>query len=305
MNRLHFKAVVLVFLFVVAIKSNGQELVSENHFGFNYLGENAAYAGSRNNLSVVTNYRYQKVKSLQSPKSSQFNAHMPIKESGIGIGVSYYGYQHWVVQKDRFVISGSKSLDITESTKLSLGLNIGMIKSQISNEDRVFSDYVDPLNNYNFYNIKPTIGFGFLLQKQKSMYGISIPNVLSSGPIILLDEDQSNLSGRNTQIIFLTSNAFSVGDNFIQLNTRLITGVGNVGKKINVSTLYHLKDKAWAGIQVKNSWWLGMMTGVTVLKNLDIGYTYEILQGDLEANSHEIFMRFELDKKERFNSLLF
>src|SRR5665648_1188501 len=83
MNRF----ILCIFVISLPLQMLGQLFPQSNHYEYNALDINPAFAGCRDALSATISYRNQWVGFKGSPKSAMLSVHTPVLNDRIGLGL--------------------------------------------------------------------------------------------------------------------------------------------------------------------------------------------------------------------------
>lgn len=169
-------------------------------FAFNKLPINPGYTGAKDVLSIRAIYRHQWVNLPGNPQTVNVNIHSPLKYENVALGLSIINDRLGVTNMTHINTSFAYRIPFKNDTKLSFGINAGMMifNSKITELDAI--DTGDPLLQQNLKGVRPNIGAGVYYYGSKFYVGLSIPNMV---PVSLFDK-KDNISG-NVRLQQLTS----------------------------------------------------------------------------------------------------
>src|SRR5581483_6360523 len=82
------KIKIALVLLALCFSAAAQQEIQNSFYMFNSSVLNPAYAGSRDALSVVADYRNQWTGWKGAPQTSNFIAHTPLMNESIGVGIN-------------------------------------------------------------------------------------------------------------------------------------------------------------------------------------------------------------------------
>ncbi|AXO79091.1 type IX secretion system membrane protein PorP/SprF [Olleya aquimaris] len=282
-----------------------QQLPQFSQYMFNTISINPAYAGSRETISIVGLHRSQWVGLAGAPTTSTISAHAPLKNEKVGLGLSVIndelGYENFVYAYGDF----SYTIQVSEKTKLALGLKAGFTHYNLDQEGFLDDPTVsiDPFFS-NFTNRwNPNIGVGAYLHQNKWYVGLSAPRILNT------DYNESDLDPEIDYIAiervgyyFTAGYVLDLNDN-LKLKPSTLVKVTN-GAPISFDLSAHLlfDETFWLGGSYRynsDTSTLGALADFQVSPQLRIGYAYEHYISDLRpytGGTHEILLMFEVFK---------
>ena len=295
----------MALLAIVSLTANAQQDSQYTQYMYNTININPAYAGSRGSMSIFGLHREQWVGLEGAPKTNAFSINTPIKNSKLGLGVSFVNDELGVMKDNTFSVDLSYTIDLdNRDNKLSFG-----IKGSANLLDVKFSDLniYNPGDPYFQHDIQsqfsPNVGAGIYYHNQKAYVGLSVPNFLQTDRY-----DDNTYSSMQTKMHY-----YLMGGYVFDLNPELqfkpavllkavmgsplqadLTANFLIHRKLTLGAAYRL-DAAWSAL-----------AGFQITDGLMIGYAYD---GDTtrlaryNSGSHEIFLRFELfNRFKRVNS---
>jgi len=291
MNR--FILSILAVLFPLQLL--GQLFPLSDHYVYDALAINPAFAGCHDALSATISYRNQWVGFKDSPKSNMLSVHAPFDNDRIGLGLLIEKNSIGIFKETSFIGNYAYRMELRDG-KLALGLGFGLSVYNIAWNELVATDANDALlMNTPTSAVLPDFSLGTYYYTKKYFIGISIPMFLS--------HELSQSSGK-----YKTSNKFS-GYNYF------FTGGYEVGISPQVKLLpsllikYHpgntiqidynaqlsLKDRIWVGIGYRNRNMLVGMLQCQLNYQIRMAYSYDLEFGSIGKytnGSHEIVLNY-------------
>lgn len=275
------------------------------NYMYNTINVNPAYAGSRGSMSIFGLHREQWVGLEGAPKTNTFSINTPIKNSKLGLGISFVNDQIGVMKDNTLSVDLSYTIDLDHNdNKLSFG-----IKGSMNLLDVRYSD----LNIYNNNDLKfkqdisgqftPNIGAGVYFHNQKSYLGLSVPHFL-----------QTERYNDNVYATMQTRmNFYLIGGHVFDLNPNLkfkpaflLKAVEGAPLQADVTANFLFSEKFTLGVAYRWDAAWSALAGFQITDGLMIGYSYDgetTKLANYNSGSHEIFLRFELfNKYKRINS---
>jgi len=289
----------LVIAFVVLLAYSSTSFAQQDpqytQYMYNQAVINPAYAGSKENLSIVALYRDQWSGFDGAPKTFTLSGHSPIGER-TGLGLSVISDQHGPVKENNIYADFSYKFNVSETTKLALGIKGGVTLHDIAlNSGTTTAIPGDPLFANDVSSATPNAGIGAFLYSEKYYVGLSMPNMLKS---VHLDENGKKY-GSDIQHYFLTAGyVFQITDNTKFKPSFLVKSSFDAPVSFDVNANFLFFDKFEIGASYRNEDSVSGLVGFAFSDSIRIGYAYDHVLTDISeaaAASHEVFLQFDLN----------
>lgn len=290
------KAKIAVCFALLSGALSAQQEVQNSLYMFNGSILNPAYAGSRDALSVVADYRNQWSGWKGAPVTSSFIMHTPLMRESIGVGINAVNDQ--IGPTKRTAVYGDFAYRIRlnkANDRLCFGIRAGadIIRNNLSSLQ--VNDANDPLvvNNLNFSTNAFNTGAGIYWYGKRHFLGLTapkvIPNKLSTDPNF----------AKSTQVIHY----YLIGGYVFKLNSLwdlkpgfAVKYTANAPISIdgNLSILFN--EKIWFGVMYRHNAAAGANIVYNVTKQLRIGYAYDYSLTNMRnysPSTHEIMLGFD------------
>ena len=282
----------------MSLVSYSQQDAQYTQYMYNTINVNPAYAGSRGVLSVFGLHRTQWVGLDGAPTTNAFSINSPINNSNLGIGLSFVNDRIGPTVENTISADLSYTIKTSESYKLSFGIkgtanlfNLDVNKLKIQNQG-------DPLLQNLNNNFSPNVGAGVYFHSDKSYLGLSIPNFFQTKRY-----DDNDIAVYKERM-----NLYLIGGYVFDLSSDLKFKPAFLGKvvegaplQLDLSGNFLINEKFVLGAAWRWSAAVSAMAGFQVSDGLYIGYGYDMETTKLanyNSGSHEIFLRFELFKRQ-------
>ena len=291
MNR--FILSILAVLFPLQLL--GQLFPLSDHYVYNALAINPAFAGCHDALSATISYRDQWVGFKDAPKSNMLSVHNPVYNDRIGLGLLIEKSSIGIYKETNFIGNYAYRMELRDG-KLALGLGFGVTIFNIAWNELVATDADDvQLMNTPTSAFLPTFSLGTYYYTKKYFIGFSMPLFLSYE----IDKGTgkykigNNFSGCN----YFFTGGYEVG---ISPNVKLLPSLlikyhpGNI-LQIDYNAQINLKDRLWMGIGYRNRDMLVGMLQFQLNYQLRMAYSYDYDLGSIgryEDGSHEIILNY-------------
>lgn len=287
----------LMFLAGAIVKVNAQQQSEYSRYMYNVLSINPAYAGSRDALSAIGSYRAQWVGLDGAPRTGAFSVNSPLQDERLGLGFSVESDKIGPQSKTDLGVDFSYHIPVFETYRLFFGLKASAALLDVDYSRLGIYDPDDPayqLNNENYFS--PNIGAGVYLQSEKAYVGLSVPYMLKT----------NRYDYSITSVVVEKMHAYLIGGYVFDLSYDLkfkpaaaIKIMEESPLLVDLSANFLYDEKFSMGLSYRWDASVSGMAGFQVQPGLMIGYVYDFdtrKLGNFGSGSHEIFMRFELDK---------
>lgn len=296
--------IVLAFNLLTFIQVNAQQDPQYTHYMYNTMSVNPAYAGQRDVLNITGLYRTQWVGIDGAPKTQTLGVHSPLRNERIGLGLSIINDALGPARETYVNANFSYTLPIDSDNidkKLSFGISGGFhlletdwSKGRYQNPDIAFNE------NVNLFS--PTIGLGLYMHSSNWYIGLSAPNLLTTEHY---DDFQESLATERIHLYLIGGFVFNLSDSVKFKPALLAKGVEGAPIAVDVSANFLFNDKFTLGAAYRRNAAISALLGFQISQDLMIGYAYDHDTTELsnyDFGSHEIFLRFEIAKKQRLKT---
>jgi type IX secretion system PorP/SprF family membrane protein len=273
----------------------GQLFPLSDHYLYDALSINPAFAGCHDALSATISYRNQWVGFNDAPKSQMLSVHAPIDKNRIGLGL--------IIEKNNIGIYKETSImgnyafrrNLFEG-KLSLGLGFGITVNNTAWNELETNDADDAqLINNSTSSVLPTFSIGTYYYTKKYYIGISLPMFLSRE----LDKNTGEYKIKNdfsAYNYFINGGyAFSLSPRIKFLPSLLIKYHPNSTLQIDYNTQFSYNNLVSIGIGYRNK---DILTGILQCNlnyQFKIAYSYNYNVGNIRNyinDSQEIGLNY-------------
>jgi type IX secretion system PorP/SprF family membrane protein len=291
MNR--FILTILAVLFPLHLL--GQMFPLSDHYVYDALAINPAFAGCHDALSATISYRNQWVGFKDAPKSEILSVHTPVYNDRIGLGLLVERNSIGIFKETSLIGNYAYRMELRDG-KLSLGLGFGVTLSNIAWNELVAADANDiQLMNNRASAVLPAFSLGTYYYTKKYFIGISMPLFLS------YEIDKSTgkykignpFSGSN--YFFTGGYEVGIGHNVKLLPSLLIKYHPNIAVQVDYNAQINFKDKFWIGFGYRNRDMLVGLLQCQLNDQLRMAYSYDFDLGRVGKyinGSHEILLNY-------------
>ncbi len=300
-----------------------QQEVLTTQWAYNKLTVNPGYTGGKDIFSARILHRQQWVGIDGRPIATVLNAHSPLLNDRIGVGISYVHDKLGVVNTNILMGSYAYRLPFKNRTKLGIGINAGFSAFKIKTNELEGTHANDPyLQAGDVKKINVKVGTGVYYYGKQFYVGASTPNVIPNNLYKESDISDENLDGSSDEdvhIYLMAGYAFeSKNKNVVIKPQAMFRMVAAKDSKapwqmdFNVSSV--LFDRVILGstfrttiankndIDLENISSVDLMLGVYITKQWFMSYAYDFTLGslkDYDSGSHEIMLGFDMNFKKK------
>lgn len=287
----------LLLVFVDCVKAQQDPLLT--HFIFNKMGFNPGSTGLDEGFSATTIYRNQWDRVTGAPNSAILNLEGNVNRfipGGVGLNLFHdiIGFN----KQNNLMLNYSYPLSIGQDV-LGVGIGLGMVNFNVD-PDWVTKDANDKsLNTSKFSVTGLDVNFGLYYKSMQGFYvGLSATHLNSK------DLSKSVTTGtiKTTEQYQLHRHIYLMGG----YTTKNI-GIGNVDIQmllkndflkhisVDLNARYMISKLGYVGVTYRTSDAVALMLGFNPMKNLNVGYSYDLTLSKLtnySKGSHEILIKY-------------
>lgn len=290
----------ILFLCAFPLHFYGQLFAISDHYAYNSLAINPAFAGSQGALSTTLTHRRFLSGFEGSPTGMSLSMHAPIDNERVGLGFLILNDKIGISKETSFIGNYAFRMELGYGN-LAFGLGFSLTVKNSAWDDLAANDTDDVLLGYNSSTgIIPDFSFGTYYSTKEYFIGIS-------APLFLSHEYEPRNDAYKIRPNFSESNIFAVAGYYFQLDGDIKISPSVLVKyhqasatQIDISTQVILKDKVWLGISYRSKRVLVSMVQYQINDQLRVAYSYDFLIGhDLQYmfNSQEIMLHYLLNYK--------
>lgn len=298
----------IIFSFFAIATFYAQQDAQYTNYMYNTMNINPAYAGSRGTMSVFGLHRTQWVGLDGAPTTNTFAIHSPIRESNVGVGLSFINDVIGPAEESTISADFSYTINTSDTYKLAFGLratahllNVDFSRLNIYNQG-------DALAQYNIDNrFSPNFGAGAYWYSENTYLGVSIPNMLETQHF-----DKTQVAYSATSLPYERMHYHIIGGKVfdiypdIQFKPAFLAKiVEGAPLQLDLSANFMFQEKFTLGAAYRWDAAMSALAGFQVNDNWFIGYAYDAEVTKLanyNSGSHELFLRYEFSRKKQVAS---
>jgi type IX secretion system PorP/SprF family membrane protein len=291
-----------VFTSLLSLETSAQQDAQYTQYMYNTMVINPAYAGQRETLSITSLYRTQWVGVTGAPETLTLGIHSPLRNERIGLGLSVVNDKVGPSQETYVNGNFSYTLPLDRyDKKLSFGLNTGFHLLETDWSKGIFQN-PDAAFNQNVNLFSPIVGAGAYLHSRKWYVGFSVPNFINTDHY---DDYQESLATERLHYYLIGGYVFDLSETTKLKPAFLLKGTSGAPAIADISANFLFNEKFTIGMGWRWNDSVSLLAGFQISNSLYIGYAYDKTTTGLKnynEGSHEIMLRFELQKVERLLS---
>ena len=284
---------------------NAQQDAMYTHYMNNTLVVNPGYAGNRDAMTVTALHRSQWVDFKGAPITQTLTLHTPLKNKHIGVGFSVLNDKIGPINNTSVYVDFAYIMQITEKSKLALGLSAGMNILQAS----LTGLQLDQQNDIAFQNninnhVTPNFGFGAYYYRERFYAGISVPNLLQNSYSVTAEPGATLIGKEQRHYFFIAGTMIPLADNLAFKPTTYIKVTPAAPVEADLTASFIIMKKLLGGAMFRTGDAFGGLVGLDLTSQFHIGYSYDWSYGlktfKYNQGSHEIVLRYDFiffDKK--------
>lgn len=283
-----------MLLLLVSFSTYAQQDAQYTQYMYNTINVNPAYAGSRGVMSIFGMHRTQWVGLDGAPVTNAFSMNTPIRESNLGLGLSFVNDRIGPTNENTFSADVSYTVNTSDRFKLSFGVKgtLNMFDLDINKLNP--ADQNDPqLQGFN-NEFSPNVGAGVYFHSDKTYFGFSIPNFFETKRY---DDNSIAVTKERMTYYFIGGHVFDLSPD-IQFKPAFLTkAIEGAPLQLDVSANFLFNERFVLGVAWRWDAAMSALAGFQVSDQIFIGYAYDMETTRLanyNSGSHEIFLRFEL-----------
>jgi len=271
---------------------------------FNEFAYNPALAGAKDYYEAQVNNRYQFVGIENAPVTATITLNGRLQAHPMGWGGMIYNDSQGAFTKFGVYGAYAYHLKLGRYSKLSMGLNVGVIKYSIDMTKIKFLEEEQNLNESMYRSIRPDATFGLYYDARHYFVGASLDQLFNNQ----IDISADTIATDNTLNRFKSHLNIMAGCNY-NLAKNVDFRASVVARKVyaapwqfEVSARVMYYNTIWAGASFRTQDAVALFAGYTYRKMISFGYSYDITYSKLKAGSrgaHEIFLSVAFDSKSK------
>lgn len=293
------KYISLFALILLGTSVSAQQIQQFTQYQWVGLSYNPAFAGTDTYFNAYATHRTQWTGITDAPRTYQLGLHAPSKSGKMGFGGHITTDVAGPTKRFGFQGVYAYHLQVSESSKLSLGASFGLTQFTIDGSQITLRESSDSaLDGSTQSELKPDASFGVLWYSDKFKVGASAMQILNNN----LDLFPGDGDGKMAVHYYLTgSYLFNISETIDIEPSTLIKYVKPVPAQFDLSARVIYKSNLWIGGSYRSSDAIAIFAGYNILDYLTLGYSYDFATSDIQTytnGTHEILIQLRFGKKQ-------
>jgi type IX secretion system PorP/SprF family membrane protein len=264
---------------------------------YNIGSFNPAYVGTVETPDISGLYRAQWIDIPGAPRTIRFGVNIPLANEKNGLGFNAISDQLGPTTQTYVDLAYSFQLNVSESTKLSFGIDAGGSFLNVDFSKGTFENPGEPiLDREIIKKFYPTVGAGLFLYDENWYLGTSVPNFLTDG---IYNDDVATIVEDKLQFNFIGGYVFDLSDGLKFKPAFLVNYIAGAPVTINGSANFLINDLFTLGASYRSNNAVSGLAGFQISESTFVGYSYDYNTNGLGAynsGSHEVILKFYLGK---------
>jgi len=293
------KKLFTVLTILLATSAFAQQDPLFSQYMFNKLAVNPGYAGSREVLTFDALYRNQWVNIPGAPKNISASLQSPLPNPHLAVGLNLLNDNIGPMIYNSAMATFAYRIMLPKG-KLSFGLQAGVKYSGLDLNVLNALDENDPLLVYQIKNkFLPDANFGVYYYTDNYYVGLSSHQLLQNQTVLVKDTaGKAQFERLLTHFYGMAGVAIPIGDNVVFRPSLMAKYVKNVPPQLDLNASFLFAETLWLGVSYRTEKAVSLMTEISVMQNLRIGYSYDIWLNELKVynkGSHEIRLSYDFN----------
>ncbi len=291
---------ILMFFHYGNVVAQNSETIS--HTLYTQFFINPAYAGIDNALSVDLFAQRQWSGIEGAPQKYILGLHSPINNTQMSLGGTMQLFKTGVSSVYQGSLAYSYLLKLNESVLLSLGINGSIYGGQTGFEKLNLNQYNDPNFSSSYsYSMQFNSGVGAFLYSRNYYIGVSVPYLMK----VKKDAELNFFDGAGIYRSFIVSGGYSLkASDLISIKPKGIYNHYNSYSPVwMLGTMVDYDQIISLGFAYQNLGWGVFSCNVSILKNLQIRYSYgfSVKSNLVLRNTNEFSIGYTIESLYKFN----
>lgn len=291
----------ITFLFF-GVNVFAQQTPLYSMYMFNEFSYNPAVAGLSKYCHAQVNNRYQFVGIENAPITATITLNGRIKTLPMGWGGMIFNDSQGAFSKFGVYGAYAYHFNISRYSKISMGLNVGVMKYAIDMSKIQFLDEEMNLNESMYTSVRPDASFGVYYDSKNYFVGAAVDQLFNNR----IEVYDDTLAVDNTLNRFKSHLNLMIGCKY-KLSESLKSESSLVARKVyaapwqfEISSRITYKETIWGGLSYRTEDAVVLFLGYTYRQAFTFGYSYDITYSKLKVGSrgaHEVFLSFDFNPR--------
>ncbi|QCX02380.1 type IX secretion system membrane protein PorP/SprF [Aggregatimonas sangjinii] len=290
-----------LLLFAIAIVLTsigyGQKEPQYTQYMYNIGSFNPAYVGTTETPEITAMYRTQWIGLDGAPTTLRLGTNIPLSNEKMGLGFNVINDQLGPMSQTFIDVAYSYQLNVSESTKLSFGVDAGGSLLNVDFSKGTFENPGEPiLGEEQINNFYLTIGAGLFLYDENWYFGASVPNFLTDATY---NQEVATVIEDKMQFNFIGGYVFELSPNTKFKPAFLINYINGAPLNTNVSANFLFNEKFVFGASYRFGNAVSALAGFQISDPIYFGVSYDYSTnglGEYNSGTPEVVLRFQIGR---------
>lgn len=270
---------------------------------FNELSYNPAVAGRNDYCEAQVNNRYQFVGIENAPITATITLTGKLRQHPMGWGGMIYNDSQGAFSKFGVYGAYSYQLKVGEQSKLSFGLNVGLVKYAVDMTKIRFLQTEENLTEYMYTSVRPDASFGVYFDAKDYFVGLSLDQLLNNKIEVYNDTlaVDNTLNRFKSHFNLMGGYRYRISNSLLSESSVVFRKVAASPLQMELSSRVTYREVIWGGMSFRTSDAIVLFVGYTFRDLLSFGYSYDITYSGLRKASHgahEVFLSIKFKQNE-------
>jgi len=289
------RRLIIILLLSSPIYGLAQQHAIYSQYLFNLYAINPAYAGELDALAASLSYRAQWVGFEGAPKTQNFNIHSPINRKNMALGLQIQNDEIGARKTPGISVGYSYKLRLTQNSRLSFGLQAGVINYQYDWDKLEYNQSIDPVAMGTSGNRwVPTFDFGVMYLSKEAYIGFSATGLNNPETIESISSD----ARMETFFNFMAGKIFKISRAFSLKPSTLIRRSLNSPLQFDLNVSARYLNRYWLTATYRYNFGMVLSTHLFITDKFHVGYSYDFPTNTLlseQSGTHEIFIGYNFN----------
>ena len=301
----YINKILLILLIILSISSFSQQEQHYTQFQFNKYMINPGLSGTNDYFVAKSNFRFQWLKIVDSPKTYTLSVYGPHKEKNMGYGGYVFNDITGPTTRTTIHLSYAYNFKLNESLRMSMGLSGGLQQFKIDGSKITLHDDNDPsLSDAIYSTVIPDANFGVYFYNEKYSFGIAGHQLLNSR-INFTELEALGVNKIRPHVYAHGQYKFNIDENWDIEPALLLKYLWPAPLQVDLSLRGVYKDIVWLGVDWRSYDAVGFFIGYNYQDQIHIGYAYDYITSNLtnySTGTHEIMITAKFNKIKKDSS---
>lgn len=270
---------------------------------FNEFAYNPAVAGLSNYSKAQVNNRYQFVGIENAPITATITLNGKVSTMPMGWGGMIYNDSQGAFGKLGFYGAYAYNMKVGRASRLSFGLNVGVIRYAIDMSKIQFAEEEQNLNESMYKSIRPDATFGMYYDMRHYFVGFSVDQLFNNR-IEIYDDTllvDNTLNRFKSHLNTMAGCRYKITNGLKSESSIVVRKVYAAPWQVELSSRLTYRETLWGGLSFRTEDAVVLFLGYTYREAFSFGYSYDITYSKLKSGSrgaHEIVLSFEFKPRE-------